>query len=53
MPVQHIRIPADDWAEFNAAAGGNGAEVVRRFIRFYLHRKGARQVRRPDPPPRG
>ena len=50
MPVQHIRIPADDWADFNDATGGKGAEVLRTFVRWYLRRRGARTVKRPEAP---
>jgi hypothetical protein len=49
-PVQHFRVPADDWRDFNDAAGGKGAEVLRAFIRWYVRRRGAKQVKRPDSP---
>ncbi len=52
MPVQHFRMSADDWRDFNEAAGGKGAEVLRQFIRWYLRRRGVRAVKRPDPPER-
>ena len=48
---QSIRIPDDDWHDFNAATGGKGAEVIRAFIRFYLRRRGAKAVKRPQQEP--
>ena len=47
--VQHVRIPADDWRDFNDATGGKGAEMIRHFVRWYLRRKGALTIRRPKP----
>jgi hypothetical protein len=49
-PVQHIRIPDEDWQAFIAVTGGKGAAVIRAFIAWYLWRKGSR---RPIRPPRG
>lgn len=43
MPVQHIRMSAEDWDEFNAALGGKGAAAVREFVRWTLGRKGAKR----------
>lgn len=41
-PIQHIRIPDEDWLAFNEATGGKGAATVRAFIAWYLRRLGAR-----------
>lgn len=48
-PIQHIRIPDEDWEAFNEATGGKGAAVVRAFIRWFLRRHGAALPKRPEP----
>ena len=42
-PIQHVRIPAEDWDEL----GRKGAGLVRDFIRWYLRRPGAKLPVRP------
>ena len=49
-PVQHIRIPGEDWDEFNE--DGRGATLVRDFIRWSLRRPGAKLPPRPPASPR-
>ena len=46
-PIQHIRIPAEDWRAFNEAYGGKGAAVVRAFIAWSLYRRGSKAPARP------
>ena len=46
-PIQHIRIPDEDWRAFNEATGGKGAAVIRAFIRWFLRRRGAKLPDRP------
>jgi hypothetical protein len=53
--TQHrsIRISDEDWRDAEAAAAGMGtdrAKIVNQFIRWYLHRPGARIPKRPDRP---
>ncbi len=47
-PIQHVRIPDEDWRAFNEATGGKGAAVVRAFIAWYLRRRGAALPKRPE-----
>lgn len=51
-PIQHIRIPDDDWAAFNEATGGKGAATLRAFIAWYLRRTGAKLPARPEAAPK-
>lgn len=49
---RQIRIPADEWQEFDDAAKGqhpptDRATLVREFIRWYLRKPGAKLPRRP------
>lgn len=49
---RQIRIPADEWQEFDAAAKGQDppterATLVREFIRWYLRKPGAKMPKRP------
>jgi hypothetical protein len=49
-PPRQIRIPDEDWADFDAAAKAVGSEraaIVRAFIRWYISRPGAKRVTRP------
>lgn len=47
-PIQHIRIPEDDWIAFKTVTGRGAAGVIRDFVRWYLHRPGARLPQRPS-----
>lgn len=49
-PIQHVRIPDEDWGEFKAVAGRRGPSVLREFIRWYLRRPGAKLPVRPPAP---
>jgi hypothetical protein len=49
-PIQHVRIPDEDWKAFNDATGGKGAATVRAFIAWYLRKRG---VKLPERPPAG
>jgi hypothetical protein len=46
-PIQHIRIPDEDWRAFNEVTGGKGAAVVRAFISWFLWKRGAKLPERP------
>ncbi|MET9950193.1 hypothetical protein ABZ135_01410 [Streptomyces sp. NPDC006339] len=49
-PPRQIRIPNEDWSDFDDAAkamGSDRAAVVREFIRWYLRRPGAKPPQRP------
>ncbi|MEU0665740.1 hypothetical protein ABZ508_26640 [Streptomyces lavendulocolor] len=49
-PPRQIRIPDEDWSDFDVAAksmGTDRATVVRDFIRWYLRRPGAKALPRP------
>ena len=48
-PIQHIRIPDEDWEAFNKATGGKGAAVVRAFVAWYLRKPRAVLPKRPEP----
>ena len=50
-PIQHIRIPDEDWNAFNEATGGKGAAIVRAFIAWYLRKRGAKLPERPEAKP--
>ena len=46
-----MRIPDEDWYDFETAAAGQGtdrAALVREFIAWYLRRPGARLPKRQD-----
>lgn len=50
---RQIRIPDQDWTDFDQAArdaGTDRATLIRAFIRWYLHRPGAKAPKRPSPP---
>ena len=52
---RQIRIPDGDWHDFEAAAieaGTTSSALVQNFIRWYLHRPGARMPKRPTSAPR-
>lgn len=49
-PIQHVRIPKDEWEEFKAVAGRKNASLVRQFIRWYLRKPGAKLPTRPPMP---
>jgi hypothetical protein len=46
-PIQHVRIPDEDWKAFNDATGGKGAATVRAFIAWYLRKRAAKLPERP------
>lgn len=46
-PIQHVRIPKDEWDEFKEVAGRRNASLVRQFIRWYLRKPGAKLPERP------
>jgi hypothetical protein len=48
-PIQHVRIPSEDWKEINNLTGRKGAALVRQFVRWYLRRPGAKLPARPSP----
>lgn len=53
-PHTSFRIEADLWARFGALVGvRNRAQLLREFIRWYLHEPGARQPKRPPRQPPG
>lgn len=46
-----VRIPDRDWEELAEHVGERGrAELFRDFVAWYLHRPGAKAVKRPAPP---
>lgn len=47
-PLQHTRVPQDDWDDLRAVAGRGAAKVIREFIRWYLRRPGAKMPVRPS-----
>lgn len=47
IPLQHTRVPQQDWDDFAVAAGSDAPEEIRRFIRWYLRRRGAKLPTRP------
>lgn len=50
-PIQHVRVPPDDWAELDERSGGKRPEIVRQLIRWYLRHPGAKLPERPPRPP--
>lgn len=46
-PLQHVRIPQNDWDTLRAVSGRQAATVLREFIRWYLRRPGAKLPQRP------
>ncbi|WP_147450849.1 CopG family transcriptional regulator [Streptomyces hoynatensis] len=49
---RQIRIPDEDWADFDVAAKAAGSEraaIIREFICWYLGRPGAKRPVRPKP----
>lgn len=46
-PLQHTRVPQDDWDDLRAVAGRRASSVIREFIRWYLRRPGAKLPERP------
>jgi hypothetical protein len=54
-PARQMRIPDDDWGDFDTAAkqmGSERASEVRAFISWYLRRPGAKLPQRPAEPVR-
>lgn len=50
-PARQMRIPDEDWYEFETAAASQNtdrASAVREFIAWYLRRPGAKLPKRPD-----
>lgn len=51
-PTRPMRIPADEWADYGAAAeqaGSNRTRVTRDFISWYTRQPGAKMPKRPNP----
>lgn len=47
-PLQHVRIPQNDWDDLRAVAGRRTPAILREFIRWYLRRPGAKLPERPS-----
>jgi hypothetical protein len=46
-PVQHLRIPDDDWGAFGEVLGRDAHGTIRAVIRWYLREPGAKLPERP------
>lgn len=47
-PIQHVRVPEDDWGDLKAVTGRQLPGIVRQLIRWYLRRPGAKLPDRPS-----
>ncbi|SHL74018.1 hypothetical protein [Streptomyces yunnanensis] len=50
-PTRPVRVDLDEWAEFGKAAAAMGTDrsaAIRAFMAWYIHKPGAKQVKRPD-----
>jgi hypothetical protein len=51
-PTRPIRIPDEDWSDFDAATkrvGTDRSAAIRQFIDWFNRRPGAKMPKRPDP----
>lgn len=50
-PTRPVRVDLDEWAEFGKAAAAMGTDrsaAIRAFMAWYIHKPGAKPVKRPD-----
>lgn len=50
-PTRPVRVDLDEWDEFGKAATSQGTDrsaLIRAFMAWYIHKPGAKQIKRPD-----